>query len=441
MRRVSIIRLSLVRCITSFLVVLIVGVLNRIMIVELGIGRSIVGLILSVLHLATPLALYFGHLSDRVPLFRLRRTPYIVGGMLLTAGPVPFLPMLATSLSAEQLSPPTILIGIVLLLVMGFGITISTVAVHALIVDNYPKEYRGEAMTIVWIITLAGYIVASPLYALLIPDYSPERLQSVFLWSAVAAIAVTFISVVWQERRNGKPLDQDSDSPSRSFVAMFAALGKVPQARRVFLFIALTDLFFFSQEYVLEAFGKELHGFSISQTTSFSMYLGAGMLISMIIVNAIYSLVSHVNEKSVLTAGLIFLGLSFCLLVVSIFARLEMIVMPTLLMLGVGKGIYNVGMARTMMQIAREDLSGLLMGLWAVVGGIAMGIGEMGGAVIVDFASSLTASPAVGYAILFGFEGIGLLLCLLVILPFNATVYHSQLNRKLPPVNVSPDMG
>jgi BCD family chlorophyll transporter-like MFS transporter len=440
LRRNSIIRLSLVRFATSFLVVLIVGVLNRIMIVELGIARSLVGIILSVLHLATPLALFFGHLSDRLTFFGLRRTPYIIGGMVLCAAPVPFLPMLASGLSENELRPLLIAGGVLLLLVMGFGITISTVAVHALIVDSCPREFRGEAMTVVWIITLAGFILASPLYAALIPDYTQGRLQSVFTWSAVLALAASFIAVAGQERRNGQRQEKDSDSPLRSFMTMFKALGKVPQARRVFLFIALTDLFFFSQEYVLEAFGKELHDFSLSQTTSFSMYLGAGMLISMVIVNAVYSIVNHVPEKRILTIGLIFLAVAFGLLVVSIAADLHMIIMPTILLLGVGKGIYNVGIARTMMLIAREDLSGMLMGLWAVVGGISMGVGELGGAIIVDLASSLTASPALGYAILFSIEGIGLFICVFIILPFNPGLYHDQLNSKVPQAALSPDI-
>lgn len=440
MQRHSIIRLSLVRCATSFLVVLIVAVLNRVMIVELGIARGLVGLILSVLHLATPIALYFGHLSDRLTLFGRRRTPFIVGGMFLCAAPVPFLPSLATTLGGDDQSQVAIAAGIGLLLVMGFGVTVSTIAVHALIVDACPREHRGEAMTVVWIITLAGYIIASPFYSLLIPDYSQERLQTVFTWSAVAALAVTLVAVAGQEKRNGGKNGLSSVNGAKSFFAMFSALGSVPQALRVFIFIALTDLFFFSQEYVLEAFGTELHGFNISQTTSFSMYLGAGMLISMVIVNAVYSILSRVSEKLVLGAGLIFLGVSFLLLVLSIALEMELIVMPTLLLLGIGKGIYNVGIARTMMQIAREDLSGLLMGLWAFTGGVAMGVGEMGGAAIVDLVSGITASAGLGYAILFAIEGIGLLLCILVILPFNLADYRTQLDNRLPHASISPDM-
>ena len=59
MSRSEIFRLSLIRFATSFLVILIVGILNRIMIAEFGINKILVGTILSFQHLITPVALYF----------------------------------------------------------------------------------------------------------------------------------------------------------------------------------------------------------------------------------------------------------------------------------------------------------------------------------------------------------------------------------------------
>ena len=100
--------------------------------------------------------------------------------------------------------------------------------------------------------------------------------------------------------------------------------------------------------------------------------------------------------------------------------------------LGFGKGIFNVGMARLIVKAARVDISGMIMGLWAVVGGIAIGIGEFSGAALVDVATKATDSAAMGYGFLFIIEGFGLLLCLFLIKNFKMKHYHDDLEEKFP---------
>ena len=435
-QRNQIIRLSLVRFATSFLVVLLVGVLNRIMINELSIGKTTVGFILSLLHLVTPLALYFGFLSDNRPLLRFRRIPYIVIGMFLCCAPLPFLPDVAQKISE---SSNLILfggLGVLVLMLIGFGITISTIALHALIVDRCPDKQRGEAMTIVWIVTLAGFIFASLIYSWLIPDYDHADLRMIFIVTAVVTMAMTFIGVWKQESRNNATIKPKSDI--RKFGDIFKALSKNPQARLLFLFIALSDFFFFSQEYVLEPFGKDLFGMSVAYTTSFSLYFGIGTLISMIGINALYNLVPTINEKTVVILGCVIISLSFGLLSWSAFGLGEVLILIAIFSLGFGKGLFNVGIARIMVKAARDDLSGMIMGLWAAIGGIAIGFGELSGAAIVDLAIHVTGSNATGYGILFISEGIGLLICIILIMRFALAGYHRHLNERLP-TTISPE--
>lgn len=431
MRRTQVIRLSLVRFATSFLVVLLVNVLNRIMIVELGIARTLVGVILSILHLATPLALYFGHLSDARPLLRFRRIPYIAIGMILCAGPMIFLPDIAGALADGGSSHPLpIALGIAALLVIGFGITLSTIALHALLVERCAEDLRGEAMTIVWIITLVGYILASPVYSWLIPDYQPDSLRLVFLVSAAGVLAVTAFGLWRQEPRLAA---QAGPRPAPAkFGAIFSAFSGNPQARLLFLFIACADFFYFSQEYVLEAFGEEVFAMTISQTTAFGLYMVSGILIAMVGLNALYTVVPNLNERLVVATGCVLAGLSFLLLSGSSIGGTEAFLMISVFFLGVGKGTLNVGMARVMVRVSRVDLSGMIMGLWAVVGGLAIGFGELGGAAAVDLLAAITGSVPASYAILFVAEGLGLLLCLALIMRFRLERYHADLEGRLP---------
>jgi BCD family chlorophyll transporter-like MFS transporter len=432
MSRLQIIRLSLVRFATSFTVVLLVAVLNRIMIADMGIARTTVGAILSLLHLASPLALYFGHLSDRLKFAGKWRTPYILVGTLFATLPLPFLPDLAAAIAASA-SPLLIILGVVLLLFIGFGITLSTITLHALIIDRCESKQRGEAMTLVWIITLVGFIIAAPFFSWLIPEYNAVQLRHIFLATAIATILLTVIGI-W--RQDASPHRKEAEIAG--FRQTLAALVSNPQARILFIFLALTDFFFFSQEYVLEAFGKEVFGLSVSHTTSFNFYYGIGVLISMISVNAIFTLMPKLREKAVIATGTIIAGTSFSLLAWSTFGEKEYLLLLALFIMGLGKGVFNVGMARLMVQASRPDLGGAIMGLWAVVGGLAIGIGELSGAAIVDLAARITGSIPMGYGILFTIESFGLVICLFLIARFQVEHYHQHLGSRLPET-ISPD--
>ena len=432
MTRFQIVRLSLVRFATSFLVVLLVGVLNRIMIAELGIGRTVVGAILSLLHLATPLALYFGFLSDNSIVAGLRRTPFIVLGMACCCIPMPFLPDLAKTISSSDNSAVPILLMLALLLIIGFGIAVSTIALHALVVDRCPEKQRGEAMTLIWIITLTGFIVAAPVFSLLIPSYDHDRFRLIFIITAALTFACTLIGIWKQEKRNENQNGNSRAYWPRGFRHIFRALSANPDARLLFIFIALADFFFFSQEYVLEAFGEEVFALTVAETTSFNLYMGIGILLGMIAVHAFYNIVTGMREKVVIAVGCIVSGLSFSLLAWSTLSTLEAVLLIAVFTLGIGKGVFNVGMARLMVRVTREDISGVIMGLWAVIGGISIGIGEAGGAALVDFAANTTGNVALGYGILFIVESAGLILCLLLIARFRFVRYREHLDGQLP---------
>lgn len=430
LKRSQLIRLSLVRFSTSFLVVLLVGVLNRIMIVELGIARTLVGMILSLLHLVTPLALFFGFLSDTRPIMRFRRIPYIVLGMLLVCLPMPFLPDIARNISPSGTSPVFIFLGVISLLTIGFGITVSTIALHALIVDRCSKDQKGEAMTMVWIITLVGYIIAAPVYSLLLPTYDPVRLRLIFVVTAILTLLLSLAGVWGQEKKQDEK-KVFLKNPHK-FREIFLSLSKNPHARLLFVFIALADFFFFSQEYVLETFGEEVFKLSVAHTTTFSLYMGAGILLSMIAINSLYTLLPKASEKAIIALGCIIASLSFSMLALSSVGETEILIMIAVFTLGIGKGMFNVGIARIMVKVTRNDLSGTIMGLWTVIGGLAIGMGELVGAAVVDTTIFFTGSVQMGYGFLFIAESAGLMICLILIIKFKYKQYHQHLEGNLP---------
>ena len=77
------IKLGLVHVAVAMTLVPINSTLNRVMIKELAISATLVAILASLPYLFSPIQVAIGSYSDRHPFFGLRRTPYILVGLVL----------------------------------------------------------------------------------------------------------------------------------------------------------------------------------------------------------------------------------------------------------------------------------------------------------------------------------------------------------------------
>ena len=164
-----VLKLGLVRFATSLLVVLLANVLNRVLIVDLAVPAALVTFSFAFQHVMTPVGLVTGYFSDNYLLGGRHRAPYIWGGMLLSVVVMPFFPTWALDLGAQPHSRALLYQGVLLFSLFGIGTTVSATAINALLVDQIPEPDRGGALTMVWILTLLGFIVGSALTGVLFP--------------------------------------------------------------------------------------------------------------------------------------------------------------------------------------------------------------------------------------------------------------------------------
>ena len=87
-KRLSVARLALFPLGLGLALVLVTGTLNRVMIVELKLPASLVGLFFAMMLIVAPARAWLGYLSDGYPLRGKRREPYIALGALLLAAAV-----------------------------------------------------------------------------------------------------------------------------------------------------------------------------------------------------------------------------------------------------------------------------------------------------------------------------------------------------------------
>ena len=103
MRRTQLVRLGLFQLAAGAASVIFLGVVNRVMVVELGINIQIVSILLSAHYLGGLLTMPLGHYTDTHPLGGYRRTSYAIGGALVAAACLALAPGLVLWLASRAL--------------------------------------------------------------------------------------------------------------------------------------------------------------------------------------------------------------------------------------------------------------------------------------------------------------------------------------------------
>ena len=282
MRLTTILRLGLRQFAAGLLSVLTLGILNRVMKVEMGLDLTLVSIVISAHYFAAPLAVPLGHRSDTRPYFVYHRSPYILAGAAITALTTALAPFVAFLMEAQRGSLLSALVGLGLFLMMGVGMFIAGTAYLSLIADLTTEAERGKVTGIVWAMLMFGILAGVFLGTRLLAQYTPQDLVTLFLTGAVILIALTLIAIWGLEKP--RPEHAETLRTSRQAVSLkqaVAVLGGSGQVRVFFGFLLSGIFFLFVQQVVLEPFGGDVFGLSVRETTLFNAYQMVGVLAGM----------------------------------------------------------------------------------------------------------------------------------------------------------------
>ncbi|MBM4288915.1 MAG: BCD family MFS transporter [Deltaproteobacteria bacterium] len=421
-------KLGMVRFATSLLVVLLTNVLNRVLIVEFQTPATLIAFIFAFQHLATPSGLIAGYFSDRSRGGR-RRTPYIVAGMLLSIAVMPFFPAWGWAFAADSQSPSLLWMGIGLFTLFGVGTTISATAVNALLVDRIPEEQRGSGMTLVWLLTLAGFIVGSTFFSHLVSGNQIHRLEVIFWLFSGIALAITFWSVRGVEVAGA----DDMVAPVRLDGIGDILMGcyRSSQARLFFLFLAATVFFLAMQTFILAPYGGVILNLPVGETAIFGVYTSYGTLLGMGTAYWGQKKNPRLGDRFFLSAGLLLGAVAFGLFSLSSRGPNPAMGEAGLWLLGFAKGFFNAGISFLTMRLTHPSFSGVFMGLWNLISGLALAAGEMAGGFLLDQGVRLWGDLGVGYAMVFLAEALGLLGCLVMLRFISVPTYWRQIALQL----------
>lgn len=415
-------RLSLFQVTVGMALVLMVGTLNRVMIVELKVPATLVAVMLALPLMFAPFRALIGFKSDT---FRsalgLRRLPYIYKGTMYQFGGFAIMPFALLVLSGygEAVDAPRwIGLGAAALafLLVGAGVHIVQTVGLALATDLVPEEDQPKVVGLMYVMLLVGMIVSAFAYSALLEAYSPGRLIQVIQGSAVVTIVLNGLAMWKQEARNRAR--GEAPQPVVRFADAWARLAARPGMLRLLAVIALGTAGFGMADVLLEPYGGQVLHMTVAQTTRLTVVLALGSL-------AGFGLASRWLGRGgqplqVATVGAA-LGVPAFLLVLSsaVIGSAELLIGATLLA-GFGAGLFGHGTLTATMRSAPRDQIGLSLGAWGAVQTTAAGIAIAVGGVIRDamlLAPGASASGAGPYVPVFALEAGLLVLALVVALP------------------------
>jgi BCD family chlorophyll transporter-like MFS transporter len=415
-------RLSLFQVTVGMALVLMVGTLNRVMIVELRVPATLVAVMLALPLVFAPFRALIGFRSDT---FRsalgLRRLPYIWKGTMLQFGGFAIMPFALLVLSGygEAVDAPR-WIGLsaaaLAFLLVGAGVHMVQTVGLALATDLVPEADQPRVVGLMYVMLLVGMIVSAFAYGALLETYTPGRLIQVIQGTAVLTVAINGIAMWKQEARNRSRAN--APPQAYSFRDSWAGLTGRTGMIRLLAVIGLGTAGFGMADVLLEPFGGQVLAMTVAQTTRLTVVLALGSLLG-------FGLASRWLGRRGRAMDAVCLGAvigipAFGLVLASALVLSAPLLVAATLLAGFGAGLFGHGSLTATMRAAPREQIGLSLGAWGAVQATAAGLAIATGGIIRDLvlaapgAGATSASP---YVPVFALEGGLLLLAVIVALP------------------------
>jgi len=401
----GIFRLGLVQTSLGAIIVLTTSTLNRIMVVELALPAMLPGFLVALHHVVQLARPRIGHGSDVGG----RRTPWIIGGMLLLAisGVVAALGtvLMATSTALGTLVSALGFLGI------GLGSGATGTSLLVLLAKTVSADRKPAAATIVWFMMIAGFAITAGTAGAYLDPYSPERLIAVTAAVSVLAVFVTLIAIRGVESSINLPCAA-ADTPQRqaNFKLALREVWADTTARRFTVFVFLSMLAYSFQDLILEPFAGLAFGMSPGESTQLAGTQHGGVLLGMLAVAASGSLAKRHSGRLLkrwVVGGCIASAFALAGIAWGGAHSDNWNLSANVFLLGAANGAFAVAAIASMMTLAsqgNDGREGLRMGLWGAAQAIAFAAGGFLGTVAVDLCRQWITEPTLAYGVVFLFE-------------------------------------
>ncbi len=418
-------RLSLFQVTVGMSAVLLIGTLNRVMIVELAVPAWLVAVMVSLPLVFAPLRALVGFRSDtHRSVLGWRRVPYLWMGTLAQFGGLAIMPFALLILSGDTTGP--VFIGkagaALAFLMVGAGLHTTQTVGLALATDLAPTEAQPRVVALLCVMLLVGMVGSAVAFGLLLAHFSEIRLIQVIQGTAVATMALNAVALWKQEPRD--PSRTADDRPRPSFGDSWRVFNAQPQSTRRLVAVGLGTVGFSMQDILLEPYGGQILHLPVGTTTALTALLAVGGLVGLGC--AARLLERGLDPYRVAAVGaLAGLG-AFAAVVFAAPLQSAILFGVGTSLIGLGGGFFAHGTLTAAMRLAQAGQTGLAIGAWGAVQASAAGAAIALGGLLRDGVAALATEgvfgttldgPATGYATVYTVEIVLLFATLIAIGP------------------------
>ena len=409
-------RLSLFQVSVGMAAVLIIGTLNRVMIVELGVPAWLVAVMVALPLVFAPFRAVVGFKSDNHrSVLGWRRVPYLWFGTLLQFGGFAIMPFALIILSGDTTGPMFVgrIAAALAFLLVGAGLHTTQTVGLALATDLAPVEKHPKVVALLCMMLLLGMIASALWFGFVLRHFTEVKLIQAIQGAAVITVMLNGIALWKQESRD--PSLTSKDTPRPTFTESWREFDQGGRSRRRLIALGFGTVAFSMQDILLEPYGGQVLHLTVGSTTALTALLAIGGLLGF---GLAANLLSQGRDPYRLSAIGALAGLAaFTALVFAApFSSIPLFATGVAL-IGFGAGLFAHCTLTAAMAIAGRGQIGLALGIWGAVQASAAGIAVASGGLIRDLVASFAnrgvfgpelVNPATGYCAVYLIE-IGLL--------------------------------
>jgi BCD family chlorophyll transporter-like MFS transporter len=399
-------RLSLFQLTVGMAIVLLIGTLNRVMIVELGVPAFVVASMISLPLIFAPLRTVVGHKSDaHRSVLGWRRVPYIWFGTLMQFGGLAIMPFALILLSGDSHAPPIVghIAAAFAFLLTGAGLHMTQTTGLALATDLAPAHARPKVVALLCLMLVVGTMASALIFGILLSHFSELRLIQVVQGAGALTMVLNGIALWKQESRHSTKAPEP-DAPEASLLKSWVAYIYEGRAVRRLFAIGLGTTAFSMQDVLLEPYGGRILHLPVSATTTLTAVLALGGAAGLGL--AARRLNRGADPFQIAGFGALAGLAAFTCILLADPLGLSGLFAAGVFLVGFGGGLFAHGTLTASMETAKADGAGLALGAWGSVQALAAGLAIAAGGLISDGVASLARSgrlgaalkgPAVGY--------------------------------------------
>lgn len=419
---------------TALTVVPVTSVLNRVMIVEMGLSSTLVAFLVTLPYLLSPLQIWFGAVMDRQVAAGGRFVPWTrLGGLLATVGAS----LMAFTVFLIPEGPLGLAATVVVFLLWGVGINLSSVAYLALLSAQADAQERSRTVGVMFTAMIAASIGTGLFLSSQLETYSQVRLTMVLIAVPVIALVLVLLGGLGLEGPSASTEGKVQERTSPGL--LLRSLRDNPVARRFFGYLMLVLICIHTQDVLLEPFGAEVLGMPVAATSRLVSIWGAGFLVTML---GGIPLVRRYGERAVSRAGSCMVAAAFLLIAGSGLLGQPYLFMGSVFLLGLGGGLMTQSNLTFMLRMTVPRARALYIGTWSV----ANFLGQALIFVPVSLGESLrilSGSAWLGYAAVFALEGAGIIGAIFLLRSIRVEAFQRKANEQLsdPPAKQVEPVG